>query len=213
MTRNQTTSKRRRFSYPEVKPVVRLENDGGVTVKIGRNRATFEVIENPGRGTDKRPPGVRAASYIDAVLPTFKGKRRRGMMSAGLCMTAETARDHSSADRRVARDDEERKAVQYAEWLASRDLIDIGADNGGQVRWDMAGGSKRARAVSFAKLSILIPNWDWVPALTEEILPDQPVNPSAATVKIPRAVLVTSSLTRIGPPLPVAPSCILQVAA
>ncbi len=64
----------------------------------------------------------------------------------------------------------------------------------------------RAARMGFAVMTF------W-PDMADDELQDPAPSPVAPAFKIPRAVFATSSLTRIGKPLPVAPSCILQVAA
>jgi hypothetical protein len=70
------------------------------------------------------------------------------------------------------------QAREYAQWLAARDGVEL-AEGRVAIHWsgvDTLAGKfeKRPRAVTFGNVSILLPNWDWQPVMTEETIRDAP---------------------------------------
>lgn len=148
----------------------------------------------------------------------------------------------SARSSELAADYNERRAIEYARWLAERDSVEIPANASPFAVWDYTDQTtgtpakrKRVRAVEWrnvtihrgreshgeALLKIEIPNWDFVPAEPiEEIIDAPSVAPSfdlapvaLPRVKVPPLFLATSRLVRVHFKRPVTPSCVIRLAA
>jgi hypothetical protein len=202
--------------------IIVSENEDCVTVKAGRHVARFPTTLQASRYADERPALERANEHADMLRKSY-GSRRPSYRFRFSPRGAETT-DHYN----------ERRAVEYARWLAGRDGIEIPKGIAERIDWsgvnDAAGKwRKRVCAVEFGTSEtehhghgrksyttvrwslaarIEIPNWDFVPSEPVEYLAEDETTlaPVAPAFKIPARFLLTTCLAPVNDRHPVAPS-------
>lgn len=205
------------------------EDSDGVTVKAGRHRAYFPSEIETSRHGDKRPARERAEEHAEFLRRSFK----RGKPSYRF--------NYSPRGAATADEYNERRALEYARWLAARDGVTISEGLAERAEWsgitDASGKwRKRICAVEFGTkfterhgtgrkaytsqgwrmaARIEIPNWDFDPAepVEEIITNEMPLAPVTPSFRIPARFLLTTCLAPVNDRLPVAPSCAIRVAA